>query len=154
MMLVDANILLRIIQIGHPHQQPAIDAIALLRMREGEQFVSCEQILCEMYAVCTRPVNAPYPGLGLTPGDAMVQVQAAESQFPLEPEPAATAYSRWKDLVVRYSVIGKSAHDARLTALMIERKISRILTFNDSHFARYKEITALNPFDVLGAPRV
>jgi hypothetical protein len=42
MILVDANILLRIIQIGHPHQRPAIDAIALLRTRDHEQFVSCE----------------------------------------------------------------------------------------------------------------
>ena len=48
---------------------------------------------------------------------------------------------------------GKSTHDARLAALMIEREIPRLLTFNDSHFARYSEIAALNRFDVLGAPR-
>ena len=43
-------------------------------------------------------------------------------------------------------------HDARLAALMAERAIPRLLTFNDSHFARYSEIVAINPFDVLGVP--
>ena len=58
--------------------------------------------------------------------------------------------SRWKELVVKYGVTGKSTHDARLAALMIERNIPKLLTFNDGHFARYTEIIALNPFDVLG----
>lgn len=153
MILVDANILLRIIQIGHPHQQPAIDAIALLRQRDHEEFVTCLQVLYEMYVVCTRPVDAPYAGLGLAPEVAIAQVETAERQFPSEVESAAAIFSYWKSLVVKYSVIGKSTHDARLSAMMIQRKIPKILTFNDSHFARYSEVTAMNPFDVLGLPR-
>jgi len=152
MILVDANVLLRLIQIGHPHQQPALDAIALLHTRDRERLVTCPQTLYEMYAVCTRPADAPNPGLGLTPAAAMVQVETAERQFDLEPEPAEVV-SRWKELVVRYGVTGKSTHDARWAALMVERKIPRLLTFNDSHFARYTEITVLNPFDVLGVSR-
>ncbi|HOB74809.1 MAG TPA: PIN domain-containing protein [Phycisphaerae bacterium] len=153
MILVDANVLLRLIQIGHPHQQPALDAIALLRRRDREQFVTCSQALYEMYAVCTRSVDAPYPGLGLTPAAAMTQVEAAERQFGLEPEPISLL-GRWKDIVVRYGVVGKSVHDARLVALMVERQIPKLLSFNDSHFTRYAEITVLNPFDVLRVPRV
>jgi len=152
MILVDANILLRLIQIGHPHQQPALDAIALLHTRDREQFMIGSQALYEMYAVCTRPTNAPNPGLGLVPTAAMAHVEAAERQFHLEPDPP-TIISRWKDLVVRYGVTGKSTHDARLAALMIEHGIPKLLTFNDSHFARYTEIQAINPFDVLGIPR-
>jgi predicted nucleic acid-binding protein len=152
MILVDANVLLRIIQIGHPHQQPALDAIAMLHSRDSEQFAICPQTVYEMYAVCTRSVDAPNPGLGLTPAAAMAQVEAAERQFDLQPE-SQTVLSRWKELVVRYDVIGKSTHDARLVALMIERGVPRLLTFNDSHFDRYPEIAVLNPFDVLGVPR-
>jgi predicted nucleic acid-binding protein len=85
MILVDANVLLRLIQIGHPHQQPALDAIALLRVRDREQFVICSQTLYEMYAVCTRPVDAPNPGLGLAPVAAMAQLEAAERQFQVPP---------------------------------------------------------------------
>ena len=153
MILVDANVLLRLIQIGHPHQQPALEAVALLRVRDREELVICAQTLYEMYAVCTRPADAPNPGLGLAPTAAMAQVETAERQFDLEPDPS-TVISRWKDLVLRYGVMGKSTHDARLAALMVERGIPNLLTFNDSHFARYTEIAALNPFDVLGVPHV
>ena len=151
MILVDANVLLRLIQIGHSHQQPALDAIALLHVRDRERLVSCPQTLYEMYAVCTRPVDAPNPGLGLTPVAAIAQVETAERQFNLEPEPS-TVMSCWKELVVRHGVTGKSTHDARLVALMVEQKIPKLLTFNDAHFARYAEIAVLNPFDVLGVP--
>jgi hypothetical protein len=37
---------------------------------------------------------------------------------------------------------------------MVACKIRTILTFNEQHFAPYAEITPLNPFDVLGIPRV
>jgi predicted nucleic acid-binding protein len=45
MILVDANVLLRLIQIGHPHQQPALEAIALLHVRDRERLVISPQIL-------------------------------------------------------------------------------------------------------------
>jgi hypothetical protein len=83
----------------------------------------------------------------------MTQVETAQRQFPVEFEPPEVL-NRWKDLVVRYAVLAKSTHDARLAALIIERKIPRLLTFNDAHFARYTEFAALNPFDALGAPRL
>ncbi|MFW5693183.1 MAG: type II toxin-antitoxin system VapC family toxin [Thermoguttaceae bacterium] len=153
MILVDANVLLRLIQVGHPHQEPALEAIALLHTRDHEQFAICPQILYEMYAVCTRPSNVPNPGFGLTPVAAMQQLEEAERQFKLEPEPPELL-SCWKRLVVDNHVTGKSTHDARLVALMFERNIPRLLTFNDAHFARFSEVKALNPFDVLGIVRV
>jgi predicted nucleic acid-binding protein len=64
MILLDTSVLLRLIQIGHPHQRPALEAIALLHVRDRERLVTCPQTLYEMYAVCTRPVDAPNPGLG------------------------------------------------------------------------------------------
>jgi len=152
MILLDTNVLLRLIQIGHLHQQPALEAIAILRVRDREQFVICPQTLYEMYAVCTRPLDAPNPGLGLAPTVAMAQVETAERQFSLVPDPPAVI-SRWKDLVIRYGVTGKSTHDARLAAFMVEQGIPSLLTFNDSHFVRYTEIVVLNPFDVLGISR-
>lgn len=153
MILVDANVVLRLIQIGHPHQRPALDAMTLLRVRDGEHFALCPQVAYEMYAVCTRPIDAPYPGLGLSSTDAMAQVDAAMRQFGVVPE-TQDVYARWRELVLSYSVSGKSAHDARLVALMVDRDIPRLLTFNDAHFRRYAEIVAVNPFDVLGLERI
>jgi predicted nucleic acid-binding protein len=152
MILVDTNVLLRIIQIGHPHQEPALEAVALLHAQDREQLAICPQTLYEMYAVCTRAADAPQPGLGLTPAGAVAQLETAERQFAMVPEPS-TIVSRWKELVVRFAVTGKSTHDARLVALMVEQRIPKLLTFNDAHFARYSEILAVNPFDVLGVPR-
>jgi predicted nucleic acid-binding protein len=82
----------------------------------------------------------------------MAQLEIAEEQFDLQLDSPAHLFC-WKELVVKYGVTGKSTHDARLVALMIEEDIRTLLTFNDAHFARYSEITVLNPFDVLGEPR-
>ena len=152
MILVDANVLLRLIQIGHAHQRPALDAIALLYEQDQEHLAVCPQTLYEMYAVCTRSTDAPYPGLGLAPSAAMDQLEAAQRQFSWQPETPGVV-SRWKELVVRHGVTGKSTHDARLVALMVEQGITKLLTFNDSHFTRFGDIEALNPFDVLGIAR-
>jgi len=103
MILVDANVLLRLIQIGHPHQQPALEAVALLHQRDHERLVICPQVAFEMYAVCTRSVEAPHPGLGLTPAAAMKQREAAERQFSMESE-TPSVLSRWKELVLQYDV--------------------------------------------------
>jgi len=37
---------------------------------------------------------------------------------------------------------------------MIQHRVPSILTFNDADFRRFTEIQTLNPFDVLGIPRV
>jgi hypothetical protein len=37
---------------------------------------------------------------------------------------------------------------------MVEHHVPRVLTFNDIDFKQFTEITALNPFDVLGIPHV
>jgi len=153
LILVDTNLLLRLIQIGHPHQEPALESVSLLYARDHEQLAICPQTLYEMYAVCTRPVDALQPGLGLSPTAAMAQLESAERQFILDSEPSSIG-ARWKELVVRHGVTGKSTHDARLVALMLEQQIPKLLTFNDVHFSRYVEIMAISPFDVLGAPRV
>ncbi|HWB54332.1 MAG TPA: PIN domain-containing protein [Tepidisphaeraceae bacterium] len=152
MVLVDTNVLLRLIQIGHPHQKPALDAIAYLRLQEQEQLGTCTQALYEMYVVCTRPNSAPNPGLGLTPLDALTQIETAQNQFPPQPEPRGLL-TRWKDLVRSCNVVGKAAHDARIAALMMEQEIEKLLTFNDSDFVRFPDIQVLNPFDVLGIAR-
>jgi hypothetical protein len=50
--------------------------------------------------------------------------------------------------------VGKRAHDARIVAVMIEHHVPRVLTFNDADLRQFVEIATLNPFDVVGTPRV
>jgi hypothetical protein len=100
--------------------------------------------------VCTRPVAQN--GLGLTPERAHQEIVQVRTLFGLLPE-TSNVYATWEMLVAKYGVAGKPAHDARLVALMLEHRVDRIMTFNDADMNRYAEITAINPFEVLGLPR-
>jgi predicted nucleic acid-binding protein len=53
---------------------------------------------------------------------------------------------------MKYQVVGKNAHDARLVAAMIVHGIERILTFNNTHFQRYQEIDVISPDQVVSSP--
>jgi predicted nucleic acid-binding protein len=151
MILVDTNILLRLAQPDHPHRQPAWDAIVTLRVRDGEEFAVAPQNLYEMYVVCTRPASAN--GLGMTPDEARGEVASTRAMFHLLSE-TPQVYPTWEGLAAKYAISGKHAHDARLVAIMIEQHVPRLITFNDADFKEFAEIVALNPFDVLGVPRI
>lgn len=151
MILVDTNIPLRIAQPSHRHRQPALDAIKLLTLRDGEHFVICPQSLYEMFVVCSRPISVN--GLGMTLRQACAEVASARNLFQMLPE-TPQVYPTWEGLIAKYAVAGKRAHDARLVAAMIEHHVPKLLTFNDEDFRQFAEITVLNPFDVLGIQRV
>ena len=151
MILVDTNIPLRIAQPGHPHRRPALDAIQLLTERDGEHFSIAPQSLYEMYVVCSRP--AKVNGLGMTPQQARDEVASTRALLHLLPE-TAQVYPIWEGLISKYFIQGKRAHDTRLVAFMIENRVPRLLTFNDADFHQFEEIMVLNPFDVLGIPRI
>jgi predicted nucleic acid-binding protein len=150
MILVDTNILLRLAQPGHPHRQPARDAINLLTTRDGESIVIAPQNLYEMYVVCSRPINAN--GFGMTSQQSYAEITRTRSVFQLLPE-TPQVYPTWYRLIGQYAIHGKRAHDARLVAMMIEHHVPRLLTFNDDDFRQYTGIAILNPFDVVGLPR-
>ena len=151
MLLVDTNIPLRLAQRAHPHYQPAFDALALLTTRENEHFAIAPQSLYEMYVVATRPT--PENGLGWSAAQAHDEITKARTLFQLLGE-TTHVYHTWEALVLKYGVMGKPAHDARLVAMMIEHRVGQILTFNDQDYHRYAEVQAISTFDVLGIKRV
>jgi hypothetical protein len=51
----------------------------------------------------------------------------------------------WEQLVSNHDVKGKQVHDARIVAAMMRHAVSHLLTFNIADFARYAEITAIDP---------
>ena len=51
----------------------------------------------------------------------------------------------WERLVSVYHVSGKSAHDARLIAVMNVNRIDKILTFDAGDFTRFSEVQVLDP---------
>ncbi len=55
---------------------------------------------------------------------------------------------RSKENIKDYEVKGKQTHDARLVAAMERHQIVEVITFNDAHFRRYKNLTVLTPQSV------
>lgn len=141
--LLDTNILLRLMQPHSPDSPIAESAIHRLRSR-NEALHIVAQNLVEFWAVATRPVVQN--GLGLTVQQAMAEVQALKQLFILLPE--TPLQSEWERLVTTYGVSGKNSHDARLVAAMMVHGTTNILTFNMQDFSRYKGISILNPREI------
>jgi predicted nucleic acid-binding protein len=107
---------------------------ALLELhRRGEVLNVTPQVLVEFRNVATRPVAVN--GLGLSAVVAEAQAAAFEARFPLLAE-TPDVYPAWKALVGALGVIGKQVHDARLVAVCHVHRVTHLLSFNVSHFAR------------------
>lgn len=143
--LVDTNVLLRWSDSLAPEFQQCQDAVRALHEQGAETFV-CAQTLIEYYAVATRPREVN--GLGVSAASAYQDILDALGVLVCLPEPPDIAEG-WLGLVHRHPVMGKQAHDARLAAFMIAHGITQLLTLNPSDFARYQQITAVTPADVL-----
>lgn len=145
--LTDANILLRSAEPGHPQYPPARAATALLRA-QGYTLCVVPQNFYEVWVVGTRPVTAN--GLGWTAAEATTELASIRSGFTLLDDTPAVL-PEWERLVAAYGVLGKKAHDARLVAAMHVHAVTRLLTFNDQDFRRYRGITVWTPADVLAS---
>jgi len=74
-----------------------------------------------------------------------------KSMFPLLPDTPAI-YQAWENLVIRYQVSGKPAHDARLVAAMQVHGLNTILTFDKTGFSGYASIEVMHPADAATGP--
>jgi predicted nucleic acid-binding protein len=144
--LLDTNILTRCAQPVHPHRQPALDALILLR-QQGEELFLVPQLL-RFWAVATRPVAAN--GLGFTAAQAQAELGRVKPFFTVLTETPAILV-HWEQLVIHYQVLGKNAHDAHLVAAMVVHGVARLLTFNTQDFQRFHGITVVSPQDILNA---
>ena len=143
--LVDTNIVTRLAQPNHPHHISALTALDQLKARGVGPCIAAQN-LYEFWVVCTRPTNQN--GFGFTPSLAQAELQRIHTLFPILPETPAV-YPEWERLVARYDVKGKNAHDTHLVATMLVNNVNEILTFNVADFARYSEISALTPLNVI-----
>ncbi len=143
----DANILLRSIQTSHSMHSVVQRVIAALIQR-GEELVLSPQVYYEFWVVATRSQQAN--GLALSVQETEQEIAKFQQVFILlEEQPAL--FSQWLNLVRRYAITGKRAHDARLVAAMQLHQITHILTLNPQDFKNFPEITVLTPLDVLSS---
>lgn len=150
MILVDTNIVGRVIQTAHRHHQAAVDAMTHLATVAGEDFGISVHSLYELYFIMTKPQPS---GFGYAPRQAGVELVNAQNLYQLLPE-TLNVYHIWQGLVGKYALGNRAVFDAKIVATAIENKVPTLLTFNDTDFQEFTEITTLNPFDLLGIPRI
>ena len=143
--LVDTNILVRTVDRDDPQYSNCLQALQQMTLG-GDDPVICAQVLIEFWSVVTRPREVN--GMGLDSAQADLYIEKTLRTFPCVIEPPDVT-DRWREVVVQFNVIGKQAHDARLIALMNAHGISRLLTLNTAHFARYHHIECVLPGDVI-----
>lgn len=139
--LLDTNIVLRYSVRGDARRSQLTTHVDGL-VAGGSELCIAPQSLYESWVVATRTVGAN--GLGLSTADARLLIHNSCAAFTLLPEPADLV-DRWLTLCVRYDVKGRTAHDARIVALMSGNGVNRLLTLNVADFRRYQEIECIDP---------
>lgn len=139
--LVDTNVLVRLVHQVDPMHLDVKSACTTLQT-QGEILCIIPQNLIEFWVVATRPTSAN--GLCLTLTETSQELSILKEIFQLKPD-TSTIFVEWEQLVVKYKVIGKLAHDTRLVAAMIAHNLTHLLTFNTKDFKRFSEITVIDP---------
>lgn len=142
LILADTGILLRLVDPAEP-LAPVIESKIVSLESQGDDIVTTLQNHTEFWSVSTRPATVR-GGYGLSIAEADRRLDEIEKVIATLAEHAATR-PNWRKIVVTHQVRGKQVHDARLVASMIAHGITRILTLNAADFARYPQITVIDP---------
>lgn len=128
--LLDTNILLRLVNTTDPQHGVASRAVRELDRRGDNLFIT-PQVLIEFRGAATRPTGVN--GLGLSATGADQLVTGFEVEYPLLDD-TRLIYPTWNGIVRTFGVIGKQVHDARLVAVCHVHTVTHLLTFNVRHF--------------------
>ncbi len=142
--LVDTNVLLRWSNASTTDHNLCTKAIDSL-VRDKNDLCICAQVLIEYRVVATRPLSVN--GFGLGSDDVRRYMSDLREIFTVLPELPDIA-ERWEDIVDRYAVLGRQAHDARLVAIMLGHGIRDLITFNTRDFEKYSELNVHKPADM------
>ncbi|MDD1419557.1 type II toxin-antitoxin system VapC family toxin [Dolichospermum sp. ST_sed1] len=143
--LVDTNILLRLVQKNSPMHLDTQRAILTLK-KQGDFLCIIPQNIIEFWAVSTRPLDKN--GLGLSITQAEEESEKLKKIFILELD-TPQIFTEWESLVIKYQVMGKQVHDARLAAAMVAHNITHLLTFNVDDFKRFSDIVVVDPRSIV-----
>lgn len=144
--LVDTNILTRLVNPAHSELREAAEKVCETLRTRGHVLCIAPQSIYEFWSVATRPLSAN--GLEFSIEQTRFEVDAILVLFALLRDERAI-FEPWLHLVTSHRVQGKTTHDARLVAAMVRHGVSHLLTFNTADFARYDEIRAVHPDEVI-----
>ena len=139
MILLDTNILIHANQPASPHYATITHKLNEFAKNKQELMI-CSQVLYEYYVAVTRPLTQN--GYGLSSEDAIVQINIFKSAYTFIDD-SENIFAEWVSIINKYKTMGKSAHDARLVAVMQVQSIHQIYTMNPGDFNRYADIIAI-----------
>ncbi len=140
--LLDTNVIV----YAADEDSPFHGAACSLRERGLAEKVSlciCPQILSEFYAIVTDPKRVRSP---ISQREALVEMEKyyqAESILKIYPGPDIIQWTL--DLLARYEVSKQEIFDLQLVATMLSNSVTRLYTYNQSDFSKFKEIEVLLP---------
>ncbi len=140
--LVDSNVLVYACYQESEHHDAAL---GLLNRAQDGLINLClvPQVVAELYAVVTdsRRVSQVYQ-----PDEAVKVVEEilAMAGLTLLPVPGDVV-GRWMALVREHAITRGAIFDAQLAATMLGNGVSKIYTFDRSHFERFAELEVLTP---------
>src|SRR5580658_5531124 len=140
-LLVDTNVLLRLVQPDSPKYGTIRECTDRLWLRGADLFYT-SQNLAEFWNVCTRP--AEQNGFGFSISETDDRAGLIEAKFLLAPDSEAI-HREWRRIVVEDRVSGTQVHDARIVAALRVHLISQLLTLNTKDFRRYRDVVAQSP---------
>lgn len=117
MILADTNVWVRTLRPDDHQQLTAVDAVISLRTA-GHQLAVVPQVFYELWSVSTRPTANN--GLGFSVEQAIGDQRRILDSSELFQDDSGV-FDAWRDLVAKYGIMGKQAHDARLVAAMASR---------------------------------
>ena len=60
----------------------------------------------------------------------------------------AEVYQEWRRLLDKRDIPGRQIHDARLAAAITVHGLDQVLTFDTTHFSRFRAISVVDPGSV------
>lgn len=135
--LVDTNVLIAAVHSPREHHDAALALLAGSR-----ELAVSGQVIREFLVTATRP--AEVNGLGLPSEAAANNANTFVERMTLLPEDARVT-ARLLQLIVGGFAAGVQIHDANLVATALTHGISRLITSNVRHFARFADLVEIVP---------
>ncbi len=134
--LLDTNVVLRLFDRDAPEYADCRGAVERLQ-QNGHVLILAPQVIYEFWVVSTRPPDQR-KGFGWTVDRAKEAIDHLLDAFEIYPD-KPEVFDKWRELVERYEIKGKRAHDARLAAYQEAHEITNIVTLNDKDFRGISE---------------
>jgi len=140
--LIDTNILVYAYNENVEYHKKSLKIVEDMLNRQMNAVIA-DKTLFEFFAIITDPKRVEKP---VTIKEACEIIDFLVNSKIKIVYTTQSIVTKTLELVKRYSIKRQDIFDAVLVALMIQNKISTVITANEKHFKDFEEIKVLNPF--------